>query len=491
MGKASSTDLEPRLRLLEDILENLPIGVIIMDRQGKVLMMNRWQEKTSRVRREQVLGSYFHEKWERLFKQGIMSDYWRLLEDGTPFQAIVHDIYPQFYNEKISAISRGAPLSDRRRFILLHDVSSEIQSDKRGLERLTKQLEDSSIFLANLIDSSPNVVITTDQNMVIKSVNSTGEKIFGYDKAGLIDRDVSLLFAEPFELDQHLAFARGSRPAELLCRKKSGEVFPARLQLRDIKTKDGRFQAMLFLLTDITWEKNIEEKLALSEKLALYSELMAGIAHQLNNPMVGVANFASLLLDKIEPDHPNRALVETIHEAAQKCQTMLSTMIKSLREPKSTFHSVEPGEVLTQALETVLTAAPRPDLVVAMDIPAGLPTILGDSVQLLEVFKNLLINALQAMPEGGRLEVRVRPDHKTKEIRIEISDTGPGVPADLVHKVFEPFFTTKKNTGVGLGLSFAYRVIKSHAGQIEVGPSDPNGAVFRVVLPIAEEKETT
>ena len=105
------------------------------------------------------------------------------------------------------------------------------------------------------------------------------------------------------------------------------------------------------MFTDITYEKVMEEKLALSEKLAIYSELMAGIAHQLNNPLVGVANFASLLLEKTAPDDPNRNLVATIHEASQRCRTMLSTMIKSLREPESTFHLVDLSEVVTRALE--------------------------------------------------------------------------------------------------------------------------------------------
>lgn len=125
-------ELRARVAYLEDILDNIPIGIIVADPKGKIMMMNRWQEKISRIKREQVLGTYFHEKWRRLFDQGIMSDYWKLLDEGKPYQSVLHEIYPQYYNEKISAISRGAPLSQGKGVVFLHDVSEEMQRSKRG-----------------------------------------------------------------------------------------------------------------------------------------------------------------------------------------------------------------------------------------------------------------------------------------------------------------------------------------------------------------------
>ncbi|MEW6266367.1 MAG: ATP-binding protein [Thermodesulfobacteriota bacterium] len=483
MARSSFEDIKSRISLVEEVIENLPIGVIVIDAGGKILMMNRWQEKISRVRREQVLGSYFHEKWERLFQQGIMSDYWKLLKDGTPFQTILHDVYPQFYDQKISAISRGAPLLNHQAFILLHDVSSEIQRDKRGLERLTRELENQTSFLTNLIDSSPNVVISTDRTGRIQLVNRTGEVILGYAKEELAGRDIAAVLDEQKASNRIVSAAQTGRPIEVWGRRKSGETFPARMQVRDIQEKDGPVQAKLFLINDITWEKTMEKKLAISERLAIYAELMAGIAHQLNNPLVGVASFSSLLIEKLPADDPNRALAETIHEAAQRCQTLLSSMIKGLSDPGSTFHSVNLGEVLDQAWKDVIERQPAPNIIVARDLPDDLPTVRGDSIQLLEVFRNILTNALQAMPEGGRLGFRAGKARKEKGVWVEISDTGPGIPPNLRTKIFEPFFTTKKGTGRGLGLSFAFRVIENHGGRIEVREARPRGSVFKVVLP--------
>ncbi len=95
MSKRTIDDLRARIAFLENIIENIPTGIIVTDSEGRILMMNRWQEEISRIRREMVLGSYFHEKWDRLFEQGIMGDYWQLLQNEKPFQSTVHEVYPQ------------------------------------------------------------------------------------------------------------------------------------------------------------------------------------------------------------------------------------------------------------------------------------------------------------------------------------------------------------------------------------------------------------
>jgi len=471
---------------LRDVIENLPVGVIIVDREGRVVWMNRWQEHISRVRREQILGSYFHEKWERLFQQGIMSEYWKMLENDTPFNIVVHDIYPQFYDERISAISRGVPLPEHDSFILLHDISSEMQADKKGLERLTRKHEEQTAFLTNLIDSSPNIVITTDEKGRIQSVNRTGETKLECGREQLAGREIGFIFHEGDRRDHLVTASETGRIVEVRCLRRSGGSFPARVQVRDIRDPEGRVQAVLYIIADISREKAMEEKLALSEKLAIYSELMAGIAHQINNPMVGVANFSSLLLDRMDPDDPNREIAETIHEASGRCRTMLASMIKSLREPRSTFHRVDLGEVLGQAVKDLKRDRLTPSVVVSSEIPDGLPPVRGDAIQLLEVYRNLIDNAMEAMPDGGCLTTRALVDPEGRQVVVEICDTGVGIDRGRADCIFEPFFTTKGGAGRGLGLSFAFRVIENHAGRIDVRPADPHGSVFTVALPIME-----
>jgi PAS domain S-box-containing protein len=490
LGKRARPALKDRVEFLEAIIENIPTGIIVADSQGKILLVNAWQERISRMRREQVLGAYFHDKWERLFKQGIMDEYWDLLENHRPFQTTVHEVYPQFYDERISAVSRGASLPEGRGIVLIHDISPEMKQDKLDIKQLSRRLANSTNFLSNLIDSSPNIVITTSELHKIESANRTAEQTFGYDKISFVERHISFLFEEPTEFERYLSIAVGGHGVEVRCRKSNSDVFPVRMQVRDILGQDGELQAKLFLLTDVTKERRMEEKLAVSEKLAIYSKLMAGIAHQLNNPLVGVTDFAALLMERMDFDDPNRSLVETIHEAGQKCSHMLATMTKSLREPKSTFHQTDLKEVLDSAIKSAISDEPPStvNIKVHTSIHPTLPLVRGDSLQLLEMFKNILVNALQAMQDGGELSVRTVIEPILDEITVEISDTGVGISPENLERIFDPFFSTKKNTVGGLGLSFAYQVAKSHSGRINVRSRQGKGSVFEVILPWSEKQ---
>jgi PAS domain S-box-containing protein len=355
------------------------------------------------------------------------------------------------------------------------------------LENLAKQLAKSTNFLENLIDSSPNIVVATNQADLIESANKTSAAIFGYDKSTFIGKHISFLLETPSELDRYKSLASEETGVEVFCRKRNGGIFPARMKLRDIKDKCGVTQAKLFLLTDLSKEKEMEAKLALSEKLAIYSELMAGVAHQINNPLVGVISFSSLLLERMALDDANRELVETIAQAAQECHKMISSLTKGIREPRSTFHALDLGEILESAIENARNeekdAAARVSLI--KNIKRNLPAVRGDSLQLLQVFRNILTNAFQAMPDGGELKVSTKIERKHREVRIVFSDTGMGIPKENLSHIFEPFFSTKRKPGTGLGLSFAYQVVKAHAGRIDV-TSDGSGSEFTVVLPFSD-----
>jgi PAS domain S-box-containing protein len=485
--------LKEKIAFLEDVLESIPIGIIILDSEGRIVMMNRWQERISQVDRHQVLGSSFHGTWKRLFDQGVYDAYWELIKNKESYDMILDEVYPQFFDQRITAIARGVPLDSNNGFVLLHEVSEAMKRDKRGLEKLAERLAESMNFLANLIDSSPNIVITTGQDYQIRSANKTGVHLFGYNKEEFVGKHISFLFTDDAELDRYMEIALGETGVEVWCKKENGKAFPAKMKLRDIKDKTGEVQAKLFILADLTKEKEMEDKLVLSERYAIYSELMAGVAHQINNPLVGVTNFSSLLLEKMNPDDPNRELVETIYQAAQECRKMIASMTKSISEPQSTFHNVNLKETLENAIEVVWRderdAVAR--IVLKKRFPEGLPKIRGDSLQLLQVFRNILTNAIDAMPDGGVLDIGTLVDPENREIRLRFSDTGTGIPEENLTHIFKPFFSTKNKPGKGLGLSFAFQVIKAHDGRIEVASQYGKGSHFTAVLPYeSKEKES-
>jgi two-component system NtrC family sensor kinase len=241
-------------------------------------------------------------------------------------------------------------------------------------------------------------------------------------------------------------------------------------------------------VTDISREKNLEERLAISEKLAIYSELIAGIFHQINNPLVGVVNFSAILLERMNENDANRAVVVTIHAAALQCQRLIASLTKGFREPQSTFNRVSLRNILEHSIEEVqkVHGNSLAKVKLVKKIPDELPDVLGDFLQLDQVFQNFIDNAFQSMIAGGRLEIATTLEKSSGEILIQVSDTGCGIVSENLSKIFTPFFTTKKNTGGGLGLSFAYQVVKSHSGRIEVQSVVDQGTVFSIYLPLVE-----
>jgi PAS domain S-box-containing protein len=474
------------LSFAEDLIENLPIGMMILDKNGKIIRMNKKQEETSQIEREKVLGRTFQEAFLRTLKQGVEKHYFNLLKHGIPFDIIIDRYTPQYYSKLMTYHARGAPFSTKKYFILLHELEEELFQEKRLVERRTEELQESKNFLESLIDSSPNIIISTDLSDRILIFNKTAEKTFGYIEEDVINRRIGFLFNEiPFNLKDNRR--NSSTLSEVPCVKKSQTTFPASLLVSEIKDSIGKTIAKLYLLNDLTEKKEMEERLILSEKLALYSELMGGIAHQLNNPLIGVINFSEMLLKEMEEDDQKRELTETISKAGKECLRIITSVLNSIKDPYLTFSRIDVNEVLMNSLNSLREQLGEKlrnvSIRTKMD-QKSLP-IRGDSIQLNQCFLNILVNAVQAMGNGkGSLKIETKYDERKKEIKILFSDTGQGIPREYINKIYLPFFSLQKVSGRhGLGLSFAYQIVKNHGGHIHVESEVGKGSTFTIVLP--------
>jgi two-component system NtrC family sensor kinase len=474
-----------RLSFAEDLIENIPIGMMLLDKNGKIVRMNKKQEEASQIKREKVIGKTFPGAFPRTLEQGLKEPYSKLLNKGVPFDVIIDRYLPQYYSKIITYHARGSPFSSRKYFILLHEHAIELGQEKRLVERRTKELQESKNFLESLIDSSPNIVISTDLSDRILIFNKTAEKTFGYMEEDVVKRKIDFLFKEmPFEMKRS-----GGNPAtlrEILCVRKNQTTFPASFRVSDIKNTKGKSVAKLYLLNDLTERKEMQERLFLSEKLALYSELMGGIAHQLNNPLVGVVNFSEMLLKEMEDEDPKRELAQTISRAGKECLRITTSVLNCIKDPHLTFSIIDINEVLLYSLEALkdqfkdslkgITIIPK--------ISPTIPPLLGDGIQLKQCFLNILTNAIQALQNGiGSITIGSEYDDKRKEVKILFSDTGCGIPKENMNKIFLPFFSLQKAPEKhGLGLSFAYQIIKNHGGNIHVESETGKGSSFTVIL---------
>jgi two-component system NtrC family sensor kinase len=232
--------------------------------------------------------------------------------------------------------------------------------------------------------------------------------------------------------------------------------------------------------------KQMQAQLARSEKLASLGELVAGIAHELNNPLTGVLVFSSLIR-KDEKLHPElQGDIDVIVHETERCATIVKGLLDFSRE---SIPRKEPSS-LNQIMDRTLTLVGHQsffhDIEIRKDYSGDIPDVLVDPNQIEQVFINMLLNASQAMNGKGVLAIRTRVGPDGRRASIDISDTGCGIPEENLNRIFDPFFTTKANKGTGLGLSVSYGIIENHGGEIEVQSRMGAGTTFTILLPLPQ-----
>jgi len=290
-------------------------------------------------------------------------------------------------------------------------------------------------------------------------------------------------------------------------RKMSGEIIPGLFEM-SIVTKDGtevpievtsayttykEARANVAFIRDITErkqaeerEKELQQQLYLSSRLASVGELAAGVAHEISNPLTGILGFSERLMRKSTDEEVSRDL-EIIHNEAQRVAKVVGNLLTFARrrEPKKEYLDI--NDILQQALELRAYELKTSDIEVVTSLAPSLPRTMADFHQIQEVFLNIIFNAEQAMSEancGGKLSVKTQ---RTGDyIRISFADDGPGIPAEHLDKVFDPFFTTRgEKGGTGLGLSLCHGIVAEHGGKIYAKSKPGKGTTFFVELPLS------
>ncbi|MEM7026534.1 MAG: ATP-binding protein, partial [Pseudomonadota bacterium] len=282
---------------------------------------------------------------------------------------------------------------------------------------------------------------------------------------------------------------------EVRFRRSDGTEFWAAMTSRLITFEGER--ALVTASIDLTESKRIEAELdrqsALlyqNEKLSALGSLLAGVAHELNNPLSLVVGYAGLL-EEMAPDDATKDRAIKVRVAADRCARIVRTFLAMARNKPRTAGSVQLNEVAEAALDIVAYGLRTADIEVERKLAADLPPVHGDADQLHQVLANLLVNAqqaLQTVPPPRRLQVKTGVDGET--IWVAVTDNGPGIPASIVNRIFDPFFTTKpQGVGTGVGLSVSHGIVTAHGGQIVVDSEPGRGSTFTVRLLPAQSEE--
>jgi two-component system NtrC family sensor kinase len=230
--------------------------------------------------------------------------------------------------------------------------------------------------------------------------------------------------------------------------------------------------------------QRIQDQLVRAGKMAALGELAAGVAHEINNPLTGVLTFSSLMLKKVDENHPWKKDLENIVQQTTRCRNIIKGLLDFARQRKPDKKDWDIHTLLDNTVNLVEKQARFQNIRMVKKFKTGIPLLFVDADQIQQVFMNILLNAADAMAgNGGTLTIKT--DLKDEMAEVSFTDTGCGMTKEQLSKIFAPFFTTKEiGKGTGLGLAISYGIIQSHNGDIEVESAVDKGSTFRIKLPI-------
>jgi two-component system sensor histidine kinase AtoS len=244
----------------------------------------------------------------------------------------------------------------------------------------------------------------------------------------------------------------------------------------------------IHIVKDITERKKVEEALQRAEQMKLVGEWATGLAHEIKNPLAGIKVSVEVLLDDLNISVKDRAIVKKAVGEIQRIETLLKNLLNFAKPPKLQLSVIDMNDLLDQTINfslkhPSLSSNFSREIKIMKKFDYTIPKTLADPMQLKQVFLNLALNAIEAMPDGGILGVNTVYGKNTETVKIEISDTGEGIEKGMIDDVFKPFFTTKLK-GTGFGLSISRRIIEKHSGTLSVISNSGSGTTFSVSLPL-------
>src|SRR2546426_1033954 len=363
----------------------------------------------------------------------------------------------------------------------------DITDQKRAQDTLAR----SEARYRNLVESASDAIVTFDASGRFTTVNHAGELLSGYRREELIGQ-----WFAPMLPDDELPKVLGHFQKAL-----AGETWQYETTFyrkdREIRTisvtysTPQRDEEVLCLIRDVTDQKMLQEQLIQSEKMSAIGQLVSGVAHELNNPLAGISAFAQLLLTEKRFPPDQRTAAEMIYAEARRASRIVQNLLTFARQHKPERTPTAVNQVLDDTLELRGYELRVRGIEVTRDYDEQIPETMADAHQLQQVFLNLVTNAEQAMEKSPRESQRliVRTRRTGAVIRIEVEDTGPGIPPNLLERIFNPFFTTKPTgSGTGLGLSISLGIVREHEGRIWAENPPQTGARFVVEIPITEPR---
>ena len=345
-----------------------------------------------------------------------------------------------------------------------------------------RTLDEMRTYTRNVVESMANGLITVDRSLRVATFNSTALDIFRKPKEEVEGYPIGELLPLENEIRQILADPEQIIEKEVkIATETTGKIFLG-LSVSPLKEPDSLIsRGAVIIVRDLTMIRELEQKVIVSEKFAALGRLSAGIAHEIRNPLNSIRGFIQYFQKKIRLDEEDYRYTDLMLTEVDRLNRVIAKLLaySKPREPRLSIRSAE--EVLDHCARVVEREAAEAGVEVIREPAVGdPPLVLMDTDQMTQVFLNILINAIDATPAGGKVFVRYATDDRGR-LQIMVEDTGEGIPRDDQDKIFDPFFSTKKK-GTGLGLAIVKSIIEGHGGEIEVEAEPGKGTRFIITL---------
>ncbi len=482
-----SRESDERLRI---VTENARVGLVIIDRELKYTFVNAAYAEIFDSYPEEILGHAVEKIHGRNYNEQIQ-----------------HRLERAFAGERVSfELHRRTPLRERYYAVRFeptftgNDVSFVVEVTTEITEKYESELarQASEERYHTLFEYAPDGILIADPESNYVDANQTMCRMLGYDRSELVGMHATDILV-PREIP-HIGEELGGLNVDLdfyrdwQFRRKDGSVFPGEVIAN--RMPDGN---TLTVVRDVSDRKHLEGQLLQAQKMEAIGVLAGGIAHDFNNVLNAIIGFSDLSLEKTAPEDPRYQYLEQIKFAGERA-TALTRKILAFGRKQILTPQIHNLNNSIGGMEPLLKHLIKENVEFSLDLDPKLGNIKSDPGQIEQVIMNLVVNAHDAMPNGGKVKIATRNidlprDAEGDEIgitpgryvKMSVSDTGTGMDQETRRRLFEPFFTTKAiGKGTGLGLSIAYGIVKQSDGDIRVASEPGKGSVFSIYLPIVE-----
>ena len=470
-----------------ELFENLQEGIYIVSPEDKILEVN-----------PALVNMLGYRSKEELLSQKVTE----VFLDEHQRDAITREVHRESgpHSRELTLRRKdGQPVYCLNTTSAVRDTSGRIVRYQGALVDITerraieKQLHQQQEFARRLIDSFPDLIFVVDPQRRYTFVSQKFKEVLGYEPSDI----VGLTFGERTHADDRpamialfddlLAGKQSFASIEIRVRHKQGEWRSLKCNFSPLFNEEGKIEGVVVSGRDVTEVKRLESQLIQAEKLAAMGQMLAGVAHELNNPLTAILGASELLRDRQGVDENTRRQLEMTHRQARRAARIVQNLLDFSRPASPQKKALDMNLVVERTMQLHEHSLRRNNVELEFQSVPGLPLIVGDANQLIQIFLNLIGNAEHAIREvrsSGRIQIRL--SHSGNRVLATVQDDGVGIKAEVLPKLFDPFFTTKRpGGGTGLGLSICMSIVREHGGNIEASSLPAGGAAFTISLPAA------